>query len=240
MIRVVTHGLFAFWILLIPFSLLGQNKDDFKEDMSQQEALELYRSITEQLNAQGSTNREPTDHWDSLIVLYEAYPGLTTSLYEDAKLARDSIQGLIDHIEVLKLVLKEASEKNDSNGSSMNGIGFEESTRILIDEGKGGQLQLRIAETRAYLLSLASWTEEDMAYFENRLTLDSEFHEQMRSSAQRSGRNTWASYMFEEVPMLVVNVILGKFQGDARNTRLLMTDRLLLKAKAKVDSSKSY
>lgn len=88
-------------------------------------------------------------------------------------------------------------------------------TRLMIKQGKGKELEDKIAELKNQLLALPGLSPADVEALQAQITLTTAYNEK---NAKKLGKKDWASYHFDHVPIVAVNTLLYKFQGDAVNS----------------------
>ena len=226
----ITTILLALGIIVVSYWLIISTKN---------ETLQEFQIVSDGMREYNIVRDKASNHYlDSLQHIYEEYPEITQPYYHDAHLASGILDELIAYIEAIRQLLIEVSGgyvNDDAAAGNLKGKrNYDVTTRLMVDQRRGDSLQHKIMETREHLLALDIWTEEDVAFFEKSITLNAEFDSTMKVAAKKLGKRSWAEYHFDHVPVIAANTILQKFQGDAKNTRILMIDRLYDKAKVAV------
>ncbi len=88
-------------------------------------------------------------------------------------------------------------------------------TRLMIKQGKGKELEQRIKDMETQLLALPGLSPSDVEALKAQITLTTEYNV---ANAKKLGKKDWAAYHFDHVPIVAVNTLLYKFQGDAVNS----------------------
>jgi gliding motility-associated protein GldM len=101
-----------------------------------------------------------------------------------------------------------AGKKGDSSFKEDN---QDIATRIMVKEGKGKELQQKLAAYRAEMLKLVS--PEKKAEFENSLQVDVSMPRNLQG-----GNKTWEDAYFHMVPTVAALTILRKFENDVKTT----------------------
>lgn len=160
----------------------------------------------------------------------------TEKYYNDAIVAQRMVDEFVEYVGGLRAKLIEQSGGYLEEGDTTSGLkgkkDYDTPTRLMVDQKEGDELQRRIAVLRDSLLTLPSLDDQDKTALDDQMTLTSDF-EPMKDAAKKLGKDTWSEYLFDHVPVIAVNTILTKIQGDAKNSETLILDRLLGKIGAK-------
>jgi len=114
-----------------------------------------------------------------------------------------------DYIEKLRFDLIEASGGLDENNEPVRKERKEPTTRLFVNEGRGNELKGKIINVRKRLLELVAGGNEK-ALLEKILPLEIE------PIPEKSDKNDWAQFTFQQMPVAAVLPILSKFQNDAK------------------------
>jgi gliding motility-associated protein GldM len=133
--------------------------------------------------------------------------------YPKAQQAQQLTSNMYNYIETLRSqILKEAdfdpARKKDSTYKEDN---QDIATRILVKEGKGKELQKKLAEYRTAMLSLVS--PEKRGEFDRSFQVDVSMPKGIGSD-----KKTWEDAYFHMVPTVAAITILRKFQNDVKTT----------------------
>lgn len=162
-------------------------------------------------------------------------PAKTDALYADAKKAQELYDEFDKYIEGLTEELVEQSDgwlKDDEGNNTddlKNKKNYDGPTRVMIDQGKGAELEQKINQLRANLLALPNLTDADKADLEKQFTLTTEYDE---AAAKKLGKKDWASYHFDHVPIIAVQTLMTKMKGDGKASYGLVVEKLLNKISA--------
>ena len=152
----------------------------------------------------------------------EAYPEYKE--YEGkAKKAHDLAKEFYNYVQVLRDNIIEESGGYAEDGKPAGKKDKEVTTRILVDEGKGAELEKEIIKIRDELLALVD--EKDRAGFMEALSLG------IDSSYIDSEKKDWASYNFDHMPVAAVLPMFSKFQNDAKTSETALLNYFAEKAK---------
>lgn len=110
-------------------------------------------------------------------------------------------------------------------------------TRYLVNEGKGAELEQRINETREKLVKLmrsligtpgTAITAETVAELERSISLKVDDTWKRDKSAQKKNKNIdWASYTFNQMPLASVFPLLTKIQNDMKSSEAAILNYLV-------------
>lgn len=99
-------------------------------------------------------------------------------------------------------------------------------TRILVDEGRGAELEKKIEETRKKFEALMEGDEDKAAVAEVMknlaLTVDDAY--------KKSDKKSWAEYNFQQMPVAAVIPMFTKFQNDAKTSETALLNYFAKKA----------
>lgn len=110
-------------------------------------------------------------------------------------------------------------------------------TRYLVNEGKGAELEKRVNETREKLLTLmrsligtpgTAITAETVAELERSISLKVDEAWKKDKAAQKKNKNIdWASYTFNQMPLASVFPLLTKIQNDMKSSEAAILNYLV-------------
>ncbi len=150
-------------------------------------------------------------------------------LYSSAQQAKKLADDFVAEINSLREELVMASGEwieEDGVKDLKDKKNYDGPTRLMIDKNKGEELEKKIADLKSALLALPGLSEADKTALANQITLTTEYD---KTNAKRLGKKDWASYHFDHVPIVAVNTLLYKFQGDAINSSGLIIETLYKK-----------
>ncbi len=133
--------------------------------------------------------------------------------YPKAQTAQQLTTAMYNYIEnlrndILKAADFDPARKKDSTYKEDN---QDIATRIMVKEGKGKELQKKLAEYRAAMINLAH--PERKAEFERSLQVDPGMPKGLKG-----GNKTWEDAYFNMVPTVAALTILRKFENDVKTT----------------------
>lgn len=138
---------------------------------------------------------------------YKEYEDKAKQAHEISKEFYTYVQGIREEIiEAAGGIDPETQKPKDKKNKDVT-------TRILVDEGRGAELEKKIQETRekfAALLEGKGVTEADAQKIMSSLALS------IDESYKDSDKNSWAEYNFKQMPVAAVIPMFSKFQNDAK------------------------
>lgn len=159
---------------------------------------------------------------DKNIAQYYADAQTATKLADDFNAYVDSLRE--------EVVAHSGGWKMGDDGKPIKGVlkdkkNYDGPTHVLVykPEEKGPELEKKINELRENLLALPSLTPEDTALLASQMTLSTKYNEK---EAKRLGKKTWSEFHFDHVPVVAVNTLLYKYQGDAETSAGLIVETL--------------
>lgn len=197
------------------------------------------KSIVESSEIVGQSNREILA---SIHQQAEAYSQFKL-LSEKAEKAVAISEAFYTYVSNLKQEIIQNSGGLDEN-ELPNGIKDKDvTTRMLVDEGRGDELEKKIRSLRTELLALVE-DEKTRSRLERSIPLN------LKPVPADSDKKTWAAFNFHQMPVAAILPLLSKFQNDAKisETAILSyfqkeTDAAVIKPdafKAVVSADKSY
>jgi gliding motility-associated protein GldM len=159
--------------------------------------------------------------------------------YENSLKAREISKEFIDYVQGIKTYLiEEAGGMDPEKGQPVKYKDKDITTRYLVgqdpnkNEGKGGELELKISETAQKFLSLVDPEDRDM--FAQRITLV------VDDSWKNTKKKNWAHYNFFQMPVLSVLPIFSKIENDTRSTEAALLNYFLDKTGGKTIEFDTY
>jgi gliding motility-associated protein GldM len=159
---------------------------------------------------------------------------------ERALVVRDISKDFIEFVEDIKnYMIDETGGMNEEKGQPVAYKNKDITTRYLVgknpaaNEGKGGELEKKIAETAAKFLELVDEGDKARMSAEITLVVDD-------SWKQSKDKKNWAHYNFFQMPLLSVMPILSKIENDCRATEASILNYLKGKAGGETLEFDSY
>ncbi len=103
---------------------------------------------------------------------------------------------------------------------------FDIPTFLMVEQENGRNLKAEISKLRDSLLALPTLDDGDREALAKQFTLSTDYN---LAAAKRLGKKSWEAYLFDHVPVIAVNTILTKFQGDAKSSAGLVIETLFKK-----------
>jgi gliding motility-associated protein GldM len=133
--------------------------------------------------------------------------------YPKAQTAQDLTKAMYNYIEGLRSDILKAADfdparKKDSTYKEDN---QDIATRIMVKDGKGKELQKKLADYRAAMINLVA--PDRKAEFEKSLQVDPSMPKGLKG-----GNKTWEDAYFHMVPTVAALTILRKFENDVKTT----------------------
>lgn len=153
-------------------------------------------------------------------------PVKTEPFYNDAVKAQKLTQDFDAYVKQLKDKLIEESGGFDEEGAIKGKKDVDATTRIMVDQKTGLELQDKINQLRNQLLALQQLEKDDKQVLEDQLPLNTLYD---KEEAARLDKPDWASYNFEKVPVIAALALLTKIQGDARTAESMVLESLFSK-----------
>jgi len=166
---------------------------------------------------------------------YKVYAERAKTARQYAKEFTDYIQGIREHL------IDESGNRDgkvdDGDYLDINGMkqligkrDYSAVTRIMVEEGKGTELQEKISEYKKKFLSLIDDKDKDGFASNIPLQIDNEAwkHDLMK-------RKDWADFTFNHMPLTATLPIFSKFQNDAKASEAAVLNYLLSKVGATDD-----
>lgn len=138
----------------------------------------------------------------------DAYPEFET-YKEKVSQAQTIAQTFFNEVGVMKSELIELAGGLDENDLPVRLSDKDITTKFLVKEGRGAELEKRILEIRTQLLNLIEQEEERNILAKN---LPLKVHEIPTNSEKK----TWAQFAFQQMPVAAVIPVLTKFQNDVK------------------------
>ncbi len=167
---------------------------------------------------------------DAFDMQYANDPVRTKKYMDDAKKAMTLADEFVGNVQALRDLIIEKSggyANNDTIAKDLKGKrNFDIPTFLMVDENNGRNLKAEIERLRNSLLELPSLDQGDKDALSRQFTLSTEYN---LEAAKRLGKKSWEAYLFDHVPVIAVNTILTKFQGDAKASAGLVIETLFKK-----------
>lgn len=167
---------------------------------------------------------------DAFDAQYANDPVRTKKYMDDAKKAMTLADEFVGNVQALRNLIIEKSggyANNDTIAKDLKGKrNFDIPTFLMVDENNGRNLKAEIERLRNSLLELPSLDQGDKDALSRQFTLSTEYN---LEAAKRLGKKSWEAYLFDHVPVIAVNTILTKFQGDAKASAGLVIETLFKK-----------
>jgi gliding motility-associated protein GldM len=153
----------------------------------------------------------------------DAYP--KNKQYEEkSKKAHELAQRFYDYVQVLRdNIIEESGGMDEESNKPVGKKDKEVTTRILVDEGKGLELEKEIIKVRNELLALIDDPTEK-AQLSKALALE------IDDSYKGSEKDSWAAYNFDHMPVAAVLPMFSKFQNDAKTSETALLNYFAKKA----------
>lgn len=144
-----------------------------------------------------------------------------------AKAATDEFTGYIDGLikEMVDATGGTVQDENSTNANEMRLKGYKDkdvTTRILVNEKKGDEIETRLATLKTKLTSL--FDPQDKATNEGKIALEVD-----QSWKNSKTHKSWAAYNFSHMPLAAVLPILNKFKNDAKSSEAAVLNYLMNK-----------
>lgn len=146
--------------------------------------------------------------------------------FNSAQKARELTQTFYSDLESMRTKLITETGGLDEDGEIKNKKDYDATTRVMIKQGEGKKLEQAIEQLRNDLLALPGLTEADKEVLKDQITLSTFYN---LDAAKKLGKKDWAAYHFDHVPIVAVNTLIDKFQGDAVNSAGLIIEALYKK-----------
>ncbi|CAN5179251.1 gliding motility protein GldM [soil metagenome] len=157
---------------------------------------------------------------------YDNNPVKTEPFLKEAQRVQLLSQDFYSYIENLKTNIITASGGIDEDGGLKGKKDVDVTTRILVEQKQGYELQKKINELRSQLLISGVLNEEDLKILDMQMPLTTVYD---KTEAERLGKKDWVTYNFERVPVAATVALLSKLQGDIRNAETLILSELYKK-----------
>ncbi|HXH19239.1 MAG TPA: GldM family protein [Chitinophagales bacterium] len=154
----------------------------------------------------------------------------TKKYLKDAKKAMMLSDQFVSNVQAIRNLLIEKSGgyvNNDTVAKDLKGKrDFDITTFLMVEQDNGRKLKEEINRLRDSLLALPSLDDRDREALAKQFTLSTDYNQ---AAAKRLGKKSWEAYLFDHVPVIAVNTILTKFQGDAKSSAGLVIETLFKK-----------
>ncbi len=167
---------------------------------------------------------------DAFDAQYANDPVRTEKYRNDAKQAMTLADEFVDRVQALRdLIIEQSGGFVDGDTVTKDLKGkrnFDITTLLMVEQENGRNLKAEIDKLRDSLLALPSLDEVDKEALAKQFTLSTDYN---LEAAKRLGKKSWEAYLFDHVPVIAVNTILTKFQGDAKSSAGLVVETLFKK-----------
>ncbi|MEK7254558.1 MAG: hypothetical protein AAB316_07430, partial [Bacteroidota bacterium] len=162
-------------------------------------------SLNESNRIAGSNNRALAEAIGKQADVDERF----ISLKEKTAQAQQISTAFFEHVSQLKLEILKAAGGTGKDGMPKRKDDKDIPTRLLVNQGKGEELQKKVLETRDQLLALLEKPED-------RQRLAGNIPLKINEIPASSDKKTWAQFTFQQMPVAAVMPILTKFQNDVK------------------------
>ena len=201
--------------------------------------LTMDKSIVESSQIVGNSNGEMLEAIQDQAEAYSQFKPLS----EKAEKAVNISAAFYQYVKELKKEIIEQSGGLDENDLPKGIKDKDITTRLLVDEGRGDDLEKKIKTLRSEMLNLVE-DDKTRSQLERRIPLN------LKPVPANSDKKTWAAFNFHQMPVAAILPLLSKFQNDARlaettilNYFLGETDATIVKPDkfdAVISADKSY
>ncbi|MFT4663192.1 MAG: gliding motility-associated protein GldM [Gammaproteobacteria bacterium] len=165
-----------------------------------------------------------------------------SELKDKALEAKNISKRFSDFVALIKSDLVEQSGGFDEKGDPKGFKNKDVTTRMLVKDGRGTDLEERIEKTRNDLLGLVA-EEDERRILENNIPL------RVNEVPEHSDKENWSQYTFQQMPVAAVLPVLSKLQNDVKVAETTILNHFLAKTgitykpdafEAVVSANKSY
>ena len=177
-------------------------------------------------NSINTSNSSLTDKNNFIYSQFEAQmkdnAAKTAPLKAKAEQVKKLSASMYDYIQSLKETIVTESGGRDEHGEIKSKSDLDAPTRVMENNKKGPELEAKLKDLRAKLLSYVD--PKKQAQFAKTLPLKIEVGKS--NDSHGGGPKTWTTYHFNMVPTVAAVTILGKFQNDIKNSESAIIDEL--------------
>lgn len=174
-----------------------------------------------------TSNKSISDKNENTYLTFEdqmkSDPGKVGPLKAKAEEVKKLSEAMNVYLDTLKNTIIRESGGLDEYGDIKSKSDLDAPTRVMENRKQGPELEKRLKELRAQLLTYVD--PKDTAAFAKSLPLRIAVGESHGGHGPKN--KTWTSYHFEMVPTIAAVTILSKFQNDVKNSESLIIDDLL-------------
>ncbi len=163
------------------------------------------KSIQESNAIVGNTNDKLLAALSTQANAYEQYLPLQEKATEAQKITKDFIQ----YVDDLKDEIIEASGGLDEKNQPKGKLDKDITTRLLVKEDRGNQLQEKIESTKTDLLQLIE-EEEHRSQMAEKIPL------KIQDLPEDSDKKSWAAFSFQQMPVAAILPMFSKLQNDVK------------------------
>ncbi|MEL6865842.1 MAG: gliding motility protein GldM, partial [Bacteroidota bacterium] len=128
---------------------------------------------------------------------------------KQAHRAQEIAQEFVNYVEEIKQEIIKKSGGYDKEGRLKGLKNKDVTSRIMLKEGRGDELEVRIKSVRDSLLALVEQM-DDRALIEGSIPL------RVQELPEDTDKETWAELFFQQMPIVAVLPLLSKLQNDAK------------------------
>jgi len=201
--------------------------------------LTMDKSIVESSEIVAESNRRMLDAINEQAEAYSQFEHLS----EKAEKAEAISVEFYNYVSNLKQEIIDNSGGLDENELPKGKKDKDITTRMLVDEGRGNELEEKIKTLRSELLALID-DEQMRDQMERRIPLN------VKPVPSHSNKKSWAAFNFYQMPVAAILPLLSKFQNDAKIAETTILEYFLRKTdvtfvkpdefEAVVSANKSY
>lgn len=141
---------------------------------------------------------------------------------EDARKVKQVATDMNNYIETLKKqIVNESGGEED--GQLVGKKDVETTTRIMVNQKHGQELQQKLQDLRLQLVELNTLTDDERKTLLKDLPISTDYDQK---EANRLDKKDWASYHFEKVPVIAAVAMLTKLEGDVTNAEAMVLEKL--------------
>lgn len=178
-------------------------------------------------NSINTSNKSLTDKNDFIYKQFEAQMKDNAAKVAPYKAKAEEVKKLsvnmYDYVQSLKETIIAESGGKDEHGEIKDKAGLDAPTRVMENNKKGPELEAKLTELRAKLIS---YIDDPKAKAQIEKTLPLKIEVGKSNDDHGGGPKTWTTYHFNMVPTIAAVTILGKFQNDIKNSESAVIDYL--------------
>lgn len=191
------------------------------------EVLNAFKLVNDGLQVSNNAFDESTETLMAKFASKNSFDPIRTGpYYKDAQQITAYMKEFNTLVEDIKTQLIEESGGIQEDGSLKGKKNVDVPTRLMVEKKNGETLEQEINQLKSKLLalpSLDSLNEADLASLNKALALSTEYD---REAARRNGKDSWAAYHFDHVPVVAAVTLLTKIQGDAKAAESMILESI--------------